>query len=100
MIKQQTTEWQEARKNTIGASEIYSLVHHYCKDELSALDIDPLKEKPFLGAQELYLKLAGAELLPIDPVLSDFGNRMEPYILTRCQEELAHKINFVETEDF
>jgi len=100
MIKQGTPEWLEARKNTIGASEIYSLVHHYCKDELSALGIDPSKEKPFLGAQELYLKLAGAELLPIDPVLADFGNCMEPYILMRCQEELAHKINFVETEDF
>lgn len=100
MIKQKTLEWLVARKNTIGASEIYSLVHHYCNNELTALGVDTFKDKPFLSAQELYLKLAGAELLPIDPVLSDFGSRMEPYILMRCQEELAHKINFVKTEDF
>lgn len=100
MIKQQTSEWLEAKKQFIGASEIYSLIHHYCQSELVSLGINVIEEKPFLGTQELYLKLAGAELEPIDPVLADFGNQMEGYILHRYQLEQGDKLAITETDDF
>lgn len=100
MIKQGTQDWLETKKQFIGASEIYSLIHHYCQNELVALGINVIEEKPFLGAQELYLKLSGAELEPIDPVFADFGNKMESYILHRCQIEQGDKLAITETDGF
>jgi hypothetical protein len=92
-IKQGTNEWLAAKKQYIGGSEIYGLAHHYCKNELEAIGIDLYKEKPFTGAQELFLKVKfGFDLARKDTAamksLLAFGNAMEGYVFKRLQGEL------------
>ena len=56
-IKQNTEAWREAKKSKIGASEIFTLVAHYCKEELKQANIDLNSEKAFKTPMELYLKI-------------------------------------------
>lgn len=88
-ISQGTPEWLEAKQSKISASEIYSLVHHYCKKELETVGFDLVKERPFRTVQELFLKVKfGAKLSKIDPVHSEFGNGMEGYVASRLRQKL------------
>jgi len=88
-IVQGTPEWLEAKQKTIGASEVYALVHHYCKKDLQDLGIELPKELPFRTIQELFLKIKfDAKLSDIDPICSEFGNGMESYIAYRLGQEL------------
>lgn len=89
-ILQGSEEWKAARQSKIGASEIYTLVHHYCKRELEALGIQLPKELPFRTIQELFLKISfGAQLTEIDPIFTEFGNGMEVYVAHRLAQELS-----------
>lgn len=88
-ILQGSTEWLEAKQSKISASEIYSLVHHYCKSELEKLGFHLVKERPFRTVQEMFLKVKfGAKLSEIDPIHSEFGNGMEPYVAYRLGQQL------------
>jgi len=88
-IIQGSPEWLEAKQSKVSASEIFSLVHHYCKKDLEAMGFDLAKERPFRTVQELFLKVKfGAKLSEIDPIHSEFGNGMEPYIAYRLGQEL------------
>lgn len=88
-IIQGSDEWRAARQSKIGASEIFSLVLHYCKKELEAMTFDLKEEKSFRTVQELFLKIKfGAELSAIDPIHSEFGNGMEPYVISLLKKEL------------
>jgi len=81
MIKQNTPEWLEAKRSKIGGSEIYSLVYHYCKNELEQINVDLVKDKPFRSALEIYLeKKFSIEGEPISQVNSEFGLGMEDFI--------------------
>ncbi len=92
-IIQGSEEWKTARQSKIGASEIFSLVLHYCKKELEAMNFDLKEEKSFRSVQELFLKIKfGAELSAIDPIHSEFGNGMEPYVAYRLAKELSQVI--------
>lgn len=88
-IIQGSEEWKAVRQSKIGASEVFTLVHHYCKKDLEALGLDLPKELPFRTIQELFLKIKfGAQLTEIDPVFAQFGNGMEPYVAYRLSQEL------------
>jgi len=90
-IIQGSDEWKVAKQSKIGASEVYSLVFHYCQDELIklGLNVNKVTERPFRTVQELFMKIKfGAELSDIDPVHSEFGNGMEPYIAHRLGQQL------------
>lgn len=93
-IKQGTTEWLEEKKKYIGASEIYGLAHYYCKNELEAIGIDIFKEKPFVSAAELFLKVKFGFNLAHNvnstktKALFAFGSAMENYVFKRLQGEL------------
>ncbi len=105
-IIQGSPEWLEAKQSKISASEIFSLVHHYCKKELEAMGFDLAKERPFRTVQEMFLKVKfGAKLSEIDPIHSEFGNGMEPYIAYRLGQELPQLAierskEFIVNEDF
>ena len=84
-IIQGTKEWLEAKKKTIGASEIFTLVHHYCSNELrdyaDQCGINLIKEKPFRTVQELFIKVFyEVETSNIDPDVARFGLKMEDYV--------------------
>lgn len=99
-IIQGSPKWHEARKSKIGASEIFTLVHHYCAKELRAMGFDLLKEKSFRTIQELFLKIKfGAELSPIDPICAKFGNGMESYVAYRLTQKLP-EIKIEKSKDF
>lgn len=99
-IKQGTPEWLEAKQKTTGASEIFSLVYHYCAKELRDMGFDLNKERPFRTVQELFLKIKfGAKLSDIDPIHSEFGNGMEPYIAFRLSEDLP-KLKVERSKEF
>lgn len=88
-ILQGSEEWKQAKQSKISASEIYSLVHHYCAKELQALGFDLVKERPFRTVQEMFLKVKfDAKLSAIDPIHSEFGNGMESYIAYRLGQKL------------
>jgi hypothetical protein len=88
-IEQGSQEWLQARQNKIGGSEIFSLVIHYCKKELEAMNFDLKEEKSFRSVQEMFMKLClGAKMPLIDPMNSQFGNGMEEYVAHRLQEAL------------
>lgn len=94
-ILQGSEEWKAARKSKIGASEVFTLVAHYCRKELEAMGFDLVKERPFRTIQELFLKIKfGAELSEIDPAFAEFGNGMEEYIA----ERLYHHPDMQEAE--
>lgn len=98
MIKQGTEEWLEAKQSTIGGSEIYALIYHYCQKDLEKLGFDLNKERPFRTIQEIFLKVKfGAKLSKIDQVFADFGIGMENYVAQRLQSEMP-KLQ-VETSD-
>jgi len=104
-IIQGTQEWLIARNNKIGASEIYTLVHHYCREELQAysdkVGIYLSKERPFRTIQELFMKIKfpGVELSKVEASLGEFGNGMEEYTATRLQSELTD-LSIEQTKDF
>lgn len=99
-IKQQTPEWLKAKRNKIGGSEIFSLVHHYCAKELIDMGFDLAKERPFRTIQELFLKIFfDAKLSPIDPMHAEFGQGLEPYVTYRLQQELPN-IKVEQAKDF
>lgn len=87
-ILQGTPEWLEAKQSKISASEIFSLVLHYCRSELEAMGFDLKEERSFRTIQELFLKVKfDAKLSEIDPVHSEFGNGMEAYVAYRFHQE-------------
>lgn len=99
-IVQGTDEWLEAKQETIGGSEIYSLIHHYCAKELQEMGFNLFKEKPFRTVQEMFLKVFfDAKLGSIDPVFSEFGNGMESFIAYKLGKELP-MLNIERTKDF
>lgn len=99
-ILQNTPEWQAAKQKTIGGSEVFSLVHHYCAKELQDMGFSLAKERPFRTVQEMFLKVAfDAKLSPIDPMHSEFGNGMESYVSCRLQQELPQLL-IERTKDF
>lgn len=88
-ILQGTQQWLDAKQSKISASEIFSLVLHYCRPELEQMGFNLLEEKSFRTVQELFLKVKfGAKLSEIDPVHAEFGNGMEPYVAYRLGQEL------------
>lgn len=88
-IFQGSKEWLEAKQSKISASEIFSLVLHYCRSELEAMGFDLREEKSFRTVQELFMKVKfGAKLSTIDPIHSEFGQGMEPYVAYRLGQEL------------
>lgn len=102
-IKQNTPEWLEAKKSKIGASEIFSLVAHYCKDELKQANIDLDNEKAFKTPLELFLKVKfGVVDDSFSEVNRDFGLGMEGYILYRLgqEEKFKDKVQFEGSKDF
>jgi hypothetical protein len=83
-IKANTPEWKEARKNYVGASEIYSLVYHYCYAELEQISkrLELPIEKPWKGAYEIWHKIKyGHELEMDNQDDAYFGKEMERYII-------------------
>lgn len=87
-IKQHTPEWHTAKLSKIGASEIFSLVAHYCKDELKKANIDLGIEKAYKTPLELYLKVKfGVQDDSFSEVNREFGLGMEDYILYRLRQE-------------
>lgn len=99
-IAQGSQEWLDARQSKIGGSEIFSLVLHYCKKELEAMGFDLKEEKSFRTVQELFLKVKfGAKLSEIDPIHSQFGNGLEPYVAYRLHEELP-ELQVERSKDF
>lgn len=87
IIKQHTQAWLDAKQSCVGASEIYSLVHHYFKHELINLGIDVENDKPFRTIQEVYLKVKfNITPEPIDPIYSEFGLAMEDYLIHRVNK--------------
>lgn len=104
-ILQGSKAWLEAKQSKISASEIFSLVLHYCRPELEAMGFNLKEEKSFRTVQELFLKVKfGAKLSEIDPVHSEFGQGMEPYITYRLNNDLNHQkqigVSFVRSKDF
>ena len=102
-IKQNTSEWLEAKKDKIGASEIFTLVAHYCKDELKQANIDLSNEKAFKTPLELYLKIKfSVQDDSISEVNSQFGLGMENYILYRLgqEEKFKEQVFFEGSKDF
>jgi hypothetical protein len=88
-IIQNTPEWLEAKQSKISASEIFSLVLHYCRAELEKMGFDLKEERSFRTVQELFLKVKfGAKFSNIDPIHSEFGLGMEPYVAYRLNQEL------------
>jgi len=87
MIIQGSKEWLDYKQKTIGGSEIYTLVYHYCFKDLEALGFETeelIKDRPFRTIQELFLKVKfGAQLDDILPVHKVFGNALEEYIARR-----------------
>jgi hypothetical protein len=99
-IIQHSPEWLEAKKSKIGGSEIFTLVHYYCQEELKSLDVDLDKEMGFKTALELFIKLKfGVEDNNISEVNSVFGNEMEEYINARLNQELPSTAT-ARTRDF
>lgn len=92
-ITQNTPEWLEAKQSKISASEIFSLVLHYCRPELEEMGFNLKEEKSFRTIQELFLKVKfNAKLSDIDSVYSEFGQGMEPYVAYRLKQELPQLI--------
>lgn len=88
-ITQGTEAWLAAKQSKISASEVFSLVNYYCRPELEALGFNLKEEKSFRTVQELFLKVKfGAKLSAIDPIHSEFGNGLEPYVAYRLGQEL------------
>lgn len=88
-IIQNTPEWLEAKQSKISASEIFSLVLHYARPELEKMGFDLKEERSFRTVQELFLKVKfGAKFSNIDPIHSEFGLGMEPYVAYRLRQEL------------
>lgn len=88
-IIQGSDAWLQAKQSKISASEIFSLVNHYCKLELEAMGFDLKEEKSFRTVQEMFLKVKfGAKLSDIDPVHSQFGQGLESYVAYRLGQDL------------
>ena len=88
MIKQHTPEWLTEKLKYIGGSEIYSLVWHYCKDDLIKAGVDVVKEKPFMSPLQLFVKVKhGLINNDISVVNSQFGLEMEACINNRLNLE-------------
>jgi len=106
MIKQHTQEWLDAKLNTIGGSEIWSLVWHYKKEELRKIEeqhnINILSEKPFKSPMELFIKIKhNLQDDSFSSVNREFGLAMEPYITSRLNTiELRDCVSAVQSEDF
>lgn len=102
-IIQGSEAWLEVKQKTIGGSEIYTLVYHYCFEDLKALgfsDEQLIKDRPFRTIQELFLKVKfGAKLDDILPVHKVFGNSMEEYIARRLEKKMPN-ISVERTKDF
>ena len=99
-ILQGSEEWLEAKQSKISASEIFSLVLHYCRPELELMGFDLKEEKSFRTVQELFLKVKfGAKLSEIDPVHSEFGQGMEAYVAYRLGQELP-QLSIERSKDF
>ena len=99
-ITQGTQEWLEAKQSKISASEIFSLVLHYCKKELEDMSFNLFEEKSFRSVQELFMKVKfGAKLSEIDPVHSEFGNGMEKYVAYRLKQEFP-EMNVERSKEF
>lgn len=93
-IRQQTPEWLEIKKNYVGASEIYSLAHYYCRQDLEKIGVNLIKEKPFKSALEIFLKIKHKVTVDsIDPVNSEFGLKMEGYVLSALKENSPKGLN-------
>lgn len=89
-ITQGTEAWLAAKQSKISASEVFSLVNYYCRPELEILGFNLKEEKSFRTVQELFLKVKfGAKLSAIDPIHSEFGNGLEPYVAYRLGEEVS-----------
>jgi len=99
-IIQGTPEWLEAKQSKISASEIFTLVQYYCRAQLEEMGFNLLEEKSFRSVQELFLKVKfDAKLSDIDPMHSEFGNGMEPYVAYRLGKELP-QLKIERTKDF
>lgn len=99
-IKQGTEEWLKARLLKIGGSEIYTLIYHYCAEELRRMGFILSKERPFRSIQELFLKIVyKIQLNSIDEVHSQFGNGMEPYIAYHLAKEVP-QLDVITSQDF
>lgn len=100
-IIQGSEAWLEAKQSKISASEIFSLVLHYCRPELEAMGFNLKEEKSFRTVQELFLKVKfGAKLSEIDPVHSQFGNGMEPYVAYRLEREIPELAQVERSKEF
>ena len=53
LITQGSKEWLEAKQSKISASEIFTLVRHYCAKELEALNFDLKEEKSFRSVNRI-----------------------------------------------
>lgn len=83
-VKANTLEWKEARKNYVGASEIYSLIYYYCYPELKQIShtLGYQVEKPWKSAYEIWHKIKyGNELEMKNQEDAFFGHEMEKYII-------------------
>ncbi len=113
-IIQQSEEWLAAKMSKIGASEIFTLVAHYCKAELKQANIDltikkeedkedEKEEKAYKTALELFLKIKfQIQDDSFNEVNREFGLGMEEYILYRLgqEEKFKERVQFEGSKDF
>lgn len=103
MSKINSEEWVEERKKYIGASQIYSLVSYYCKEELEQLGI---AEAPFASAFSLYHQIKNNIVADFDYKISEYGHVVEDffsYAISYSREDHCFDYQFEEVsrwEDF
>lgn len=83
-----TPEWLEAKLPKVGSSDIFCLVNHYCQKELGQASINTEDEKSFSTPLEIYIRCKfGIKQDTISEVNSEFGLKMEDYIIYRLNQE-------------
>jgi hypothetical protein len=101
MIKQRTPEWLEAKKTTIGGSEIGALVANLCTaEEIQKAGITLDNESFFTSSMSIGIKWLYGLTTEIPAVNSLYGNAMEKPSIAFLNENFQGVLSAVGTDDF
>ena len=98
-IQQKTEAWYEKKLHTIGGSEIYALVLHYCKNIKEYLP-NFMPETSYQSPKKLALKFLYGQVLPIKEIHSVYGNAMEKPLINLLNKQFRGVAKFSGTQNF
>lgn len=98
-LKQGTLDWEKAREQRIGSSEVFDIVRYYASDEeLQNCGINAevfRMEKPYTTTWALYHKMIRSGIYKksvLEPELAEYGHIVEPYGVRKLQSGRRRKL--------